>query len=90
MIDDRHPVITIALLKLGKWSSNEIHSCIGIFQNHFFFKFFQKYNQRVKQFGSRSGPTLCPNCLQKLSADKTSYGAYTMQNINRLLTLTLI
>ena len=38
-------------------------------------KFFQEYHQSIKQFGSRSGPTVCdlgPNCLQKLSADDTS------------------
>ena len=37
----------------------------------------QEYNQGVKQFGSRSGPTnvmpdLSPNCLVRLSADDTS------------------
>ena len=40
-------------------------------------KFFQEHNQRVKQFGSRSGqvyvgPELGLNCLQRLSADDKS------------------
>ena len=41
-------------------------------------KIFREYHQRVKQFGSRSGPTfsrpdLGTNCLQKLSADDTNW-----------------
>ena len=40
------------------------------FQNCIFSeKFYQKYHQIVKQFRSRTGPTFCPNCLQRLSAD---------------------
>ena len=43
------------------------------FKINIFKKFFQEYHQSVKQFGSRSGPTFCPdlgpNCLQRLSAD---------------------
>ena len=31
--------------------------------------FFHEQYQRVKQFGSRSGSTECPNCLQRTSAD---------------------
>ena len=38
-----------------------------------FKKFFQECYQNVKQFGSRSGPTSCPNCLQRLSADGKSW-----------------
>ena len=38
----------------------------------FFKKFIQEYYQRVKQFGSRSGPDVGPNCLQRLSADDKS------------------
>ena len=33
----------------------------GSFQNQFR-KFFHEYHQSVKQFGSRSGPTLCWAC----------------------------
>ena len=48
------------------------------FKINFFKKFFQEQYHSVKQFGFRSGPTLCrynvgpdlnPNCLQRLSAD---------------------
>ena len=45
---------------------------------NFFQKFFQEYNQSVKQFGFRSGLMFCQapdqsqNCLQRLSADDTS------------------
>ena len=40
-------------------------------------KIFYEYDQSVKQFGSRPGPTfvgpgLGPNCLQRLSADDTT------------------
>ena len=43
------------------------------YQKLLFQKFFQEYHESVKQFGSRSGPTLCrtdlgPNCFKKLSA----------------------
>ena len=44
------------------------------FKMKLFPKIFQKRHQGVKQFGSRSGPTLVgpefgPNCLQRFSAD---------------------
>ena len=47
------------------------------FENQLFEKFFQKYDQSVKQFGPRSGltfvrPDLGPNCLQRFSADDIS------------------
>ena len=47
------------------------------FKIKFFKKLFQEYIQSVKQFESRSfwtscRPDLCPNCLQRLSADCTS------------------
>ena len=32
------------------------------FQNYFFKKFFQENQQSVKQFESRSGPTICRSC----------------------------
>ena len=38
----------------------------------FFEKFFWEHYQSVKWFGTRSGPTLGPNCLQRLSADNKS------------------
>ena len=52
----------------------------NFFSNVFFFlKIFCYYYQRVKQFGSRLGPTftnvgpnLCPNCLQRLSTNDAS------------------
>ena len=37
---------------------------------------FRNTIQRQKQFGSRSGPRLCRNCLQKLSVDDTSRQMY--------------
>ena len=45
-------------------------SSADFFQINFFEKMFQEYQQGVKQFGSRSGPTfvgldLGPNCLQR-------------------------
>ena len=52
-------------------------SSADFFNINFFEKFFQEYDQSVKQFGFRSGrhfvePALFPNCLQKLSTDDTS------------------
>ena len=68
----------ITIWQLGNFAG--IFFCLLIFQTKFFFtknEFFQEYLQRVKQFGSRSGPTfvrpdLGQNCLQRLSADNTS------------------
>ena len=44
-----------------------------VFEINFFEKFFQKYHLCVKQFGSRSGPTLIwvRSCLYKFSVDDT-------------------
>ena len=52
-------------------------SCADFFKSTFSKNSFQEYHKRVKQVGSRSGPTfvgpdLGPNCLQMLSADDTS------------------
>ena len=43
-------------------------SFADIFLINFFIKFFQEHYQSVRLFGSRSRLTLCPNCLQRLSA----------------------
>ena len=48
-------------------------SLLVFFNINFFKKFFQEYHQSVKQFGSRSGPTLVgpdlgPKRLQRISA----------------------
>ena len=56
------------------------------FKINFFEKFFQEYHQSVKQFGSRSGPTIVGpdlglNCLQKFSADDTSMKRVKDRNI---------
>ena len=47
---------------------------IFFFKIIFFEKFFQEYHQSIEQFESDQArcfvsPVLCPNCLQKLSAD---------------------
>ena len=48
--------------------------CWIFFRNQLFQKILSGigYHQSVKQLGSRSGPDLDPNCLQRLSADDTS------------------
>ena len=51
------------------------------FKIKFFEKFFQEYHMCVKLFGSRSGPTFCLNCLQRLSADDTSRQRVNMSDI---------
>ena len=53
-------------------------SFTDFFQNQFFEKLFQEYNQGVKSFDPDQarhfvGLDLGPNCLQKLSADDTSW-----------------
>ena len=53
--------------------------CWFFFKINFLVKFFQEYHQSVKQFGSRSGPTLCrawsgSNCLRRLSAEMALVG----------------
>ena len=45
------------------------------FKINFFNKFFQEHHQSVLQFGSRSGWTFCPNCLQWLSVHHKSLPA---------------
>ena len=70
----------VALLTLCIWVICMLFVvCFFFFFFFFFFCFFliikkilQEYCQSVKQFGSRSGPTFCPNCLQRLSADDKS------------------
>ena len=48
----------LALCPLGKCSCLFV-ICWFFSKSTFFEKFFQKYQQSVKQFGSRSGPTFC-------------------------------
>ena len=48
------------------------------FKMNFFKKIFLEYHPGVKQFGSRSGPTIVgpdldPNCLQRLSVDNSRH-----------------
>ena len=53
------------------------------FKINFFQKFFQKHYQSAKQLGSRQnvGPDLCPNCLQRLSAEDKS-GRFYIAHLN--------
>ena len=61
------------------------------FNIKFIEKFFREYHQSVKQFGSRSGPTFCPNWVQTVCKgyqQKTLVGEelikpYLTQNLNR-------
>ena len=55
--------------KLSLWV---ISSVLTFFKINFFQKKIQEHYQSVKQFGTKSGPTFCPNVLQRLSADDKS------------------
>ena len=44
---------------LGNFSLVFFCRLLNFFKINFFEKFFQKYHQSVKQFGSRSSPTHC-------------------------------
>ena len=45
---------------------------LSFFQISFYQKIFQEHYQSVKQFGTKVGPDLGPNSLQRLSADDKS------------------
>ena len=60
---------------LGNFS--HLPSAADFFKINLFKTLFLEHYQSVKQFGSRSGPTivgpdLCPNCFAKVSADDIS------------------
>ena len=55
-------------------------SSADIFRINFFKQICLEHNQIVKQFGSRSGRDLGPNCLQKLQADDKSQFLIIMES----------
>ena len=67
------PTLWLCIHALKLFACEEFCHLLIFFEIIFFFKFFHEYHQCVKQFGVRSGRTLCPNCLQMLSADGKSH-----------------